>query len=272
MSRTRRPELLAADMLRELTQPYTTSETGGPVYAPVPTTLPPPYTRGHRRGWVLLPGNQTHVVHHPGLLDQIDQTVTGRTVGQETFQTAYGSKPAGRLDCLALLHRVDQQSRQLADEHGVPLLPVRARLTRLSGALGHRPHPVVRSWWLTARVLTQHDGPPFAPDVPCPVETCERRGSLRIRPDQRIAVCVECQSTWDEDPDSKTVWSFGRLAIWVEWAAEHLAGARHWLTDADGYPVECTECLVERQAMAERLAQRGVGARLRDAMRHADAS
>lgn len=236
-----RPPLTAADMIRELIDHVTTHEV---IHRP---------QQGDDGVW--RPSKTIHTVRHPALLDQIDQTMTGRTLGQETYAAAYGSKPAGRIDCLDLLRRVDTQSRDIADEHGIPLLPVRDRLSRIAGALGTDDHARVRSWWLTARVLTQHDGPPYAPNVPCPNEACERRATLRMRLDQHIAVCVECHRTWDEiNPDPTR--SFGRLKTWVIWAAEHLQGPRHWVTDDEGELKECTACLAERDAMTERAVAR----------------
>lgn len=266
-ARPTRPPMLAADHIRELIDHVTTRETIGR-RLPVPTTL----GASHDDAWTTDGSTIAHVVHHPALLDQIEQTITGRTVAQETYAAAYGSKPAGRIDCLDLLRRVDVQSKELAEQLGLPLLPVRDRLARISGAIGHDEHPRVRAWWLTARVLTQHDGPPFAPNVPCPVEHCDRRGTLRVRPDQHIAVCVECHTTWMEDTPHN--WQrYGRLTSWIMWAAEHLEGPRHWVTDDEGELKECTACLAERDAMTERAVaraqrQRGEG----EPGRHADAS
>lgn len=250
------PTLLAADHLRELTRGFTTTEQVlRPRMRPNPTTNPHTYPAWEPTGamrWAL------HTVTHQPLLSQIQETITGSTTGGEVFRPAYGSKPAGRIDCLAFLERLDRQSRRLAIKHDInPDQPLRNRLRALSGVLGDRPHDTIKGWWATARVLTQHDGPPFAPNAPCPIETCERQGTLRVRTDPNIAVCVECAHVWT-GPD------FGRLAIWVEWSTEHLRGPRHWRTDEDhtgypdhlGYRVECTECAHDRLMMAGREAER----------------
>jgi hypothetical protein len=166
------------------------------------------------------------------------------------------------LDVLAFLGRLDKQSAAMADEAGMSALPVRARMLELAGHIGHKPHPVVRSWWATARVLSSHDAPAFVPDVPCPIETCDQRGSLRVRveemPQDRVAVCVECRTVWAGAGE------FGLLARWVEWAAEHLHGIRHWVNTTSahgydeglGYVVECPECAPWRLGMADREARR----------------
>lgn len=249
-----RPIMLAADHIRELTQTFTTAE-----HVRQPTQGPDGRWRTQDR---------IHHVTHQALLDQIADTVTGSTTAGEMFHAAYGSKPAGRIDCLAYLERLDRQSRAFAAEHGLPLLPLRDRLSRLSGVLGDRPNHTVKAWWATARVLSQHDGPPLAPDVPCPQEPCERWGTIRARLDERIAVCVECHHVWSDEDGT-----FGRLAIWAQWAAEHLRGPRHWRCEDEvtgypglGYRVECVECAPERLAMAKREAARLADVRRRRAL------
>lgn len=214
--------MLALDCISQLIHPFTTSEQ------------------------VVNLGLYT--VRHPALLDQIEQTVTGTTTGGQVFRSAYGSKPAGRIDCLAFLQRIDQQSKSLALEYGIPLKPLRPRLSALGGAVGLFPHKTITSWWVSARVLTQHDGPPLAPDVHCPNEECDRRGTLRIRFDPNVALCINCGVTWsDTHPDPAN--SFGRLTVWIRWAVEHLSGSEH---------PGCTECLVERKARSERGVNRAL--------------
>lgn len=189
-----------------------------------------------------------HVVKHLSLLDQIDQTITGSTTGGQVFRSAYGSKPAGRLDCLDFLARIDKQSRYLAKDYGLPLAPLLPRLSALGGAIGANYHKTVSGWWISARVLTQHDGPPLAPDVHCPNEECDRRGSVRIRFDPNVALCVNCGVTWsDTHPDPAN--SFGRLVEWVRWAIEHLSGPEH---------PGCSECLGERNGRSVRAKTRSL--------------
>ena len=258
---------LAADHIRELIRPFVTHEQ---VTQPV---------QGEDGRWRTQ--RRQHDVTHPALLDQIHQTVTGSTMGEQEFRAAYGSKPAGRLDALAYLHRLAEQSARMCTELDVvpdaaglrrlvhdkrltdraaQLLVIKARLSALSGVIGDRPNRRVKAWWATARVLTQHDAPPFAPMAPCP--TCDQWGTLRVRFDPKVAVCVECEETWD-DQSPEAAHQFGRLAIWVEWSTEHLHGLRHWVGDDDvtgypglGYVVECPECAPERLERAKREAER----------------
>lgn len=285
---TQRPKMVAADHIRELTRGFTTVElVPNEIRLPIPTT-----TRRRGAGWLILPapGTRVHHVTNLPLLDQLEATVTGSTIATEgAYGVAYGSKPAGRLDVLALLERIQRQSHDLACELGIETVdrtrtkgrhvPLRARLQAISGRIGDQPHPLVRSWWATARILTQHDGPPYAPRIPCPVETCERVGSLRVRLSERLAFCVECHTVWADDNDDPSV-SFGRLAVWSTWATEHLEGDRHWVPSTGagsyddlgygtnlgydrplGYVVVCGECEAERAGMRARKRARIAAAR-----------
>lgn len=183
-----------------------------------------------------------HMVVHPPLLDQIEQTVTGSTTAGQVFHAAYGSKPAGRLDSIDYLARIARQSKEMSLKYQIKLMPLRPRLILIAQALGAQPHPVVHSWWVSARVLTQHEGAAVALNAPCPREECDKWGSLRVRLNPNLAICVNCGGTWSEDTSDPVV-SFGRLAIWVQWATEHLSGPEH---------AGCVECLGERKQRAER--------------------
>ncbi len=265
-----RPPMFVADYIRELTRTHTTTE-----HVRQPTLTP--------AGRWLTTG-RLHTVQHPPLLDQVHDTTTTSPAPGAWGGTAYGSKPAGRVDALAFLERIERQSHDLAVDLGVtldrkppPAIPearrdlwaLKARLTLIGGHLGGQlSNPLIRSWWATARVLTQHDGPPVAPDIPCPIETCDRRGTLRIRIDEQVAVCIECHTVWTNDHPAAPELTFGRLALWGEWASTHLHGIRHWTDAADhgyppglGYRIECADCLPERHARAAREAARLAAAR-----------
>jgi hypothetical protein len=209
--------LLAADYVNDLIATFSTSEK-----AP---------------GW-----KHPYVKRHPALLDQLENTLTGSTTGGETIRTPAGSRPAGRIDVLAFLERIQAESAELATGYGIPLLPLRARLSRLAGAMGLDDPAPVRAWWVTARVLTSFDSPAFAPNVPCPNEECERRGSLRVRLEEDVtrcmAVCVECHRTWDGE-------YFGVFAAWIRWSYDHLVGDHL-----------CSECVTVHAAMQGRVEAR----------------
>ena len=246
-----RPPLLAADHLRELIRPITETVHVDSRRVPVPTTYGP----GSFAAWTTIKGRGLHTITHPSLLDQIAHALTGSTAGM-VMGGESGSKPAARLDALATLERIERESADRARAEGITeTLPLRARLSRLAGVVPDIDRQV-RSWWTAARLVTSWDSPPFSPRVPCPNPDCERRGTLRIRVHESTAVCVECGDLWGPD-------DVERLGEYIRWAAEHLTGARHWLTDDELALVECMECLPVRQQMAERSMARAQAARER---------
>lgn len=243
-----RPEMLAADHIRELTQPYSTTEKR-PRRVPVPTTARPLT----RHGWTNDPTGLTelHVVTHAPLLDQLAAATTGATgLSDDNVGTRFASKPAAHLEAHDLLARIDTQSAELADEHGIDEPNLTRRLLALAGFIGHQPHRKVRSWWASARVLTHWDSAAYRPHgTPCP--NCWETSTLRIRVDDELAHCTSCGETWDStgDADSRPL---SLLAQHVRWCTDHdVTKPRHWLVDEAGYPVECTECLEFRSAWAE---------------------
>lgn len=199
----------------------------------------------------------THATHHPPLLDELESNTTTAKVGVEKHHGDPRSKPAGRLDAVALLHRIDREADAIATTIGSRRIgTLRTRLSSIAGTAADADPDTtrwvlakVRGWVIGAKVISGWDVVPFTPDVPCPDEDCEKRGTIRIRIEDKIAACVECGRHWNEH-------DILMLGSYVAWASEHLRGARHWLTDAEGYPVECTECLATRQEMAARAVAR----------------
>lgn len=248
------PPKLAADHIRELTRTHiTTTTVTRPVMRPIPTTGANP--RLHPR-WE--PTNATrNTLHHvtePPLLEQLADAITGSSnrSDDDAARGAARSKPAAHLEAIDALARIDRQARALAREHDVDNTgPLKDVLGRLAGALGHEPHPRVRGWWATARMLSQHDAPPHRPHgVPCP--SCWDTNTIRIRLDDELATCTACHETWDrtgeEDHGNLDV-----LARHVAWCAEHeVTRARHLIPDPTGADlVDCTECAPFRDAWAE---------------------
>lgn len=245
-SRMAEPELIAADHIRQLTEP-TTSHYKTDRFVPVPNVTTPPF---HIAAWTKVRENRTST--HPSLLDQLEaathQSREGGAYGGGTPQ----SKPAARLDALATLARINTQSADLATQLGIPPLPLRPRLRKIGAALNtthNRDTQTVRSWWVSARCITGWEQAPYTPHVPCPELDCERWDTIRIRLDEGLGSCIECGASWHAG-------TFAQLGDYIRWASEHLTGPRHWLYDENGYPTECITCLGERQAMAERSAQR----------------
>jgi hypothetical protein len=205
---------------------------------------------------------ERHSVHFPALLDQLTIAMHGTQMStDDIFRSAPASKPSARLDAIATWQRIDKQATDWAHILGTRArTPLPDRLRGLIGGAAARGDlqgklaSVVRSWTVEARVVTRLETPAYVPDVPCPNDECERRGTLRIRLEAGIAACVQCGTFWDRD-------NITILGGYVRWAAEHLKGPRHWLLDDDGFPTECIECLDARREMAERqVARRRAGA------------
>lgn len=251
MNDPKRPPMLAADHIRELTQHHVTRDRVDR-FVPVPNVLTEFEGADLDGGWSVPRWTrikETHETHYAPLLEQLEEAVH-----QSPEAGAHGggtpkSKPSARLDALAVLQRIDRQSRARAADLNIEPAQLPARLLAISGKVGATLDEQVRAWWVAARCATGWEQHPYAPDVPCPNVECERWSTLRIRLDDYLASCVECGEVWDRG-------NYVQLGDYVRWASEHLRGARHWLYDAEGYPVECVECLPEREAMAKRLLQR----------------
>lgn len=222
-----RPEKLAADHIRELTQAHTNTER---------------ITRDD--------GTTTiHAVTHPPLLDQLQQATTGFSArsDEDAGRSTFTSKPAARLEALDLLARINTQSAVLADVHGIDEPDLTKRLLALSGFIGHRPDRQVKAWWAAARLVTQWDAPAYRPHgTPCPA--CWETSTVRIRVEEELAHCTACGETWDTTgtPDSRPL---ALLAQHVRWCTDHqVTKPRHWILDETGHPIECAECLDFRGA------------------------
>lgn len=200
---------------------------------------------------------RTHTTHHPALIDELANNTTTAKVGVDKTHGDPRSKPAGRLDAVALLQRIDKDADTIAQRIGsrrIGTLP--QRLSSISGTVADTDEETtawvrakIRGWVIGAQVITGWDTVPFTPDVPCPDTKCERRGSIRIRVEDQVAYCVECGYHWGPS-------DILQLGTYVAWASEHLRGARHWLTDPEGFPTECVECLATRSEMADRATER----------------
>ena len=243
-----RPPMLAADHIRELTQPYSTTET---IRQPA---------EGKDGRWRTT--RRLHTVHHAALLDQLAAAAgdSSSLSDEDAGRSEFGSKPAAHLEALDVLGRIDAASHERAVDLGieqprrtkstVPGLPLRDRLLAIAGKIGDRPDPEVKRWHAWARVATHWDAAPFRPAaVPCP--QCWATDSLRVRLDEHLASCTSCGTLWDQSGDPEHG-SLQVLAAHVKWCAEHEVGkARHWLHDDTGELVECVECLAFRDVWAD---------------------
>lgn len=234
------PPRVAADYIRELTRPYTTRAT-------IHRT-----TRDHDGRARAV--REVHTVHHPSLINQLDEATTANSHRSDS-DAARGiatSKPAAHLEAIDALNRINHQSRTLAGELDVNPIPPRLidRLEAIAGALGTDNHRQVRSWWATARLLTQHDTPPIRPHgVPCP--ECWETDTLRIRLEDELASCHKCGALWDRtgNPDHGSLDVLGQH---VRWCADHqVTKPRHLNILSTGEQVECADCAPFRDAYTE---------------------
>lgn len=237
--RDNRPPMLAADHIRELTRTYTTSERITR-FVPIPNV-------GELPKWDRT--TELVTITHMPLIAQLEEAVNQSRGAGDFAGGVSRSKPNARLDALDVLQRIERQSARMARDLNLAPMPLPQRLSAISGALGPIIDKTVRAWWISARCTTGWEQAPYEPDVPCPNTECEQRGTLRIRLDTHLATCTKCGEVWDEH-------NYTQLGDYIRWASEHLRGARHWLYDADGYPIECVDCLIERQVMAERAQAR----------------
>lgn len=192
-----RPDTL--DMLAQLTRPHQhaeayTHEANGTTYTTRwPVTAPP-------------------------LVDQLQHA--SPLTGGDVTGTGYGSRPAGNLEALDTLIRIDLEAarwvRDLGDDDPGT---TRGCLQHLAGLYAGLPIPThkmqrepgqpptcctrhhidydVRRWWSQARIVSGWDTPAWKPDNTCPL--CGHRGTLRIRTTDMAALCTQCHETWDSD-------------------------------------------------------------------------
>lgn len=230
------PTMIAADHIRQLTHPYSTTE-----WVTQPTQNPDGKWRTTTR---------LHTVHHKALLNQLKDAATGATskADENAGRTTYGSKPTAHLEALDVYDRINTQSRELATQLHIPPMPLEARLLAISGNIGDKPHHRVKTWWIAARIATQWETRPYQPtNAPCPIETCEQFGTLRVRYEEHLAHCTHCGTTWEGEAE---VQNLGRH---VKWSTDHdLNKPRHWTLTPEGDLVECVECLATRDAMTQR--------------------
>lgn len=230
-----RPPMLAADHIRELTRPYLTSES---VTQPV---------EGDDGKWRTT--RRLHTVHHQSLLNQLHAAITGASSlsDEDAGRSTFGSKPAARLEALAVIGMIETESQELADTLEIPRKrgTLTDRLLAISGKVGDREHPAPKRWWTAARITTQWESRPFHPKgAPCP--QCWETSSLRVVLSEELARCTECGFSWDDN-------AFRVLAQHVKWCTDHeVTKPRHWLIDEHTTElVECTECLPFRDAYTE---------------------
>lgn len=186
-------------------------------------------THTHRERYEVRNGLETwtkdHVTQAPALIMQLVGTHQTNT-REETGSTAFGSKPAARLEALDTVMLIDDEAsrwlRRLGeDDPGDKLDPKTGRHIAGTGTIAciqllhgihasatachrksgrdcctaHHIEHDIRRWWHQARIVSGWDSPAWRPDNTCPV--CEANRSLRVNLNSQTAMCVECREVWD---------------------------------------------------------------------------
>lgn len=157
-----------------------------------------------------------HTTKVPPLIQQLAEAEVSKS--GEQAGTGAKSKPTAHIEALDTLVLIDLAAarwvRKLGeDDPGSTIACVR-KLYGLAASAHHCGHDQatkegrevtcctvhkiekdMRSWWTQARIVSGWDSLPWRPNNTCP--HCEERRSLRIRPDDKTAVCVSCRETWD---------------------------------------------------------------------------
>jgi hypothetical protein len=152
---------------------------------------------------------ETHVTQQGSLLDQLRAQLPPSTSDSDTDAPigsggAKGSPPLA-VDVLDVLMEIETGSTWwTADRlHRDLRETVEDNLRLLVGAAVRLEDWVLKDlsrdvagWYAKAATLTGWASPPFTPRAPCPL--CGTKGTLRINPDQKRGMCVQCRETWDE--------------------------------------------------------------------------
>lgn len=158
-----------------------------------------------------------HETRVPPLLQQLDQA-DKRPAEPDQIDHTPGSRPAANIEALDTLIHIDHEAaawvRRLGDDDPASTIGCVNRLYALAASAAfcghgkptiedrqavccdvHRIERDMRRWWTQARIVSGWDSLPWRPNNTCPV--CGERRSLRIRPDDKAALCVGCRETWD---------------------------------------------------------------------------
>lgn len=159
-----------------------------------------------------------HTTKVPPLIQQLAEAEPSSQGGSQ--RSTPGSRPAARIDALDTLIHIDMAAarwvRELGeDDPGSTIACVR-KLYGLAASAHHCGHDKAtkdgrkvtcctvhkierdfRTWWTQARIVSGWDTAAWAPNNTCPIPECGVRRSLRVRVDEKTAMCMECRETWD---------------------------------------------------------------------------
>ena len=157
-----------------------------------------------------------HITQVPPLITQLAEAEVSRS--EELSGSGAKSKPAAHLEALDTLVLIDLAAakwvRELGEDDPGNTIACIRKLYGLAASAQycgkHKPTVVdrkvtcctvhaierdMRSWWTQARCVSGWDSLPWRPNNTCPM--CAERRSLRIRSDDKTALCVACRETWD---------------------------------------------------------------------------
>lgn len=159
--------------------------------------------------------NDVHVTQVPPLIHQLTNADPASGAGGSGKPA---SKPPTSLDAIDTYTHIDLAAarwvRDLGEDDPADTIACVRKLYSLAASAhfcGHNKatledrkvvcctvHDVerdIRHWWTQARIVSGWDVAAWAPNNTCPV--CEKRRTLRIRPDDQTAMCTGCRETWD---------------------------------------------------------------------------
>lgn len=156
-----------------------------------------------------------HVTQVPPLITQLSEAnpaSTGAGAGKPA------SRPAANIEALDTLIDIDLAAarwvRDLGEDDPGSTIACISKLYGLAASAHHcgnqkatienrravccAVHQIerdIRRWWTQARIVSGWDSPAWAPNNTCPM--CSERRTLRIRSDDKTAMCTGCRETWD---------------------------------------------------------------------------
>lgn len=198
-----RLQSLLAHRLHQLTDPFENSEPWFRFDAVLDRWENTP------RGW--------HTVEFPSLLDQLRNSTKQR---HGSAAGGYESRPTGHLEAVDAEKRIDVEAadfvgavlhrRPTSTDANLRLIAERVatltddelvgRFEPVSGKRVGGLERLVRSWWVSARILSGLESRPLTPHAHCPL--CDAVDSLKVRLDVAertgLAWCKSCKEAWDE--------------------------------------------------------------------------
>jgi hypothetical protein len=179
------------------------------------------YTKHRELFWGRRRGARYHVTENPPLLVQLKAAATPKASVDAGTARPAASKPSAAIDSIDTLLEIDSQAAAwlralgeddpgnvircvvqvgalaVSQEHCGRKAPKRDEHGHVICCTYHEIESDVRRWWSRARVVTSWDQPPFRPDNTCPI--CGERGTLRIRAEEQLAMCIDCRAVWDAE-------------------------------------------------------------------------